>query len=103
MHFPKQSVGLRGEVTVIRDEWGIPHIYASYEEDLFFAQGYCHAQDRLFQMDMTRRQVRGKLSEVLGEDLLTVDKFMLAIGMEDWAIKTDGLFRKMHNNVFVKY
>ncbi|GAI82522.1 unnamed protein product, partial [marine sediment metagenome] len=81
--------GLRDEVTVIRDEWGIPHIYASYEEDLFFAQGYCHAQDRLFQMDMTRRQVRGKLSEVLGEDLLTVDKFMLAIGMEDWAIKTD--------------
>jgi len=95
--------GLRGEVTVIRDEWGIPHIYASYEEDLFFAQGYCHAQDRLFQMDMTRRQVRGKLSEVLGEDLLTVDKFMLAIGMEDWAIKTDQLFREMHNNGTLEY
>jgi len=95
--------GLRGEVTVIRDEWGIPHIYADYEEDLFFAQGYCHAQDRLFQMDMTRRQVRGMLSELLGEDLLTTDKFMLAIGMEDWAIKTDDLLRKMYKNGTLEY
>ncbi|MHA1193757.1 MAG: penicillin acylase family protein [Promethearchaeota archaeon] len=87
-----------GEVTVIRDEWGIPHIFASYEEDLFFAQGYCHAQDRLFQMDMIRRQVRGKLSEVMGEGFLSSDKFMLAIGLEDWAIKTDELLRKMYNN-----
>jgi penicillin amidase len=95
--------GLNGEVTVIRDEWGIPHIYASYEEDLFFAQGYCHAQDRLFQMDMTRRQVRGMLSEILGEDLLATDEFMLAIGMEDWAIKTDDLFRKMYSNGTFEY
>ena len=89
---------LRGEVTVIRDDWGIPHIYADYEEDLFFAQGYCHAQDRLFQMDMARRQIRGMMSELLGEDLLSADKFMLALGLEDWAIKTDTLLREMHNN-----
>ncbi|MHA1669679.1 MAG: penicillin acylase family protein [Promethearchaeota archaeon] len=94
---------LRGEVTVIRDDWGIPHIYASYEEDLFFTQGYCHAQDRLFQMDMTRRQIRGMLSEILGEKALNADKFMLALGLEDWAIKTDELYRKMYNNGTLEY
>ncbi|MHA1460019.1 MAG: penicillin acylase family protein [Promethearchaeota archaeon] len=90
--------GLRGEVTVIRDDWGIPHIFAEYEEDLFFAQGYCHAQDRLFQMDMWRRQVRGGMSEILGESMLPNDKIMLARGMEDSAIRTDELLREMYNN-----
>ena len=90
--------GLKGEVTVIRDEWGIPHIFAEYEEDLFFGQGYCHAQDRLFQMDMWRRQVRGGLSELLGEGMLANDKIALARGMQDSAIKTDVLLRKMYNN-----
>jgi penicillin amidase len=90
--------GLRDEVTVIRDEWGVPHIYANYEEDMFFAQGYCHAQDRLFQMDMLRRQVRGRLSEILGEDFLSTDKFMLATGMETWAINTVSRLKEMQSN-----
>jgi penicillin amidase len=90
--------GLRDEVTVIRDQWGVPHIYATYEEDMFFAQGYCQAQDRLFQMDMFRRQVRGKLSEILGDDYLSTDKFMLATGMETWAINTVALFEEMQYN-----
>ena len=87
--------GLRDEVRVIRDEWGVPHIYANYEEDMFFAQGYCQAEDRLFQMDMLRRQVRGKLSEILGKDLLSTDKFMLATGMETWAINTVNKLQEM--------
>jgi penicillin amidase len=90
--------GLRDEVRVIRDEWGVPHIYANYEEDMFFAQGYCQAQDRLFQMDMLRRQVRGKLSEILGKDLLSTDKFMLATGMETWAINTVNKLQEMQSN-----
>jgi penicillin amidase len=90
--------GLNDEVTVIRDEWGIPHIYASTDLDLFFAQGYVHAQDRFFQMDMLRRQVRGKLSEILGNELLTTDQFFLAMGMEHWAIKTEEKFREMYAN-----
>ena len=90
--------GLRDEVTVIRDEWGVPHIYANFEEDMFFAQGYCHAQDRLFQMDMLRRQVRGRLSEILGEDFLSTDKFMLATGMETWAINTVNRLQEMQSN-----
>ena len=90
--------GLRDEVTVIRDEWGVPHIYATYEEDMFFVQGYCQAQDRLFQMDMLRRQVRGKLSEILGNDYLSTDKFMLATGMETWAKNTVNILQEMQGN-----
>ncbi|MFX1569258.1 MAG: penicillin acylase family protein [Promethearchaeota archaeon] len=79
---------LNNSVTAYRDEWGIPHIYASNENDLSFALGYIHAQDRLFQMDLARRQVRGKLSEVVGDLALEEDKFNLAMGMEYWANQT---------------
>ena len=89
---------LNDEVTIIRDEWGIPHIYASNDLDLFFAQGYIHAQDRFFQMDMFRRLVRGKISEVLGSTAISTDKFNLAMGMEYWAIKTDEKLREMQAN-----
>ena len=79
---------LSKEVTIYRDEWGVPHIYAETEADLSFALGYVHAQDRMFQMDMARRTVRGLLSEVVGEDALPTDKYNLAMGMEYWAKKT---------------
>ena len=78
---------IAADVTVIRDQWGIPHIYAENEADLAFGIGYCHAQDRLFQMDMGRRQVQGKLSEVVGEMALETDKFNLALGMGYWSQK----------------
>lgn len=84
VYFP----GLDNAVRVYRDEWGIPHIYASTEQDLSFALGYVHAQDRLFQMDLARRNVRGKLSEVVGDLALEEDKYNLAMGMEYWAEKT---------------
>ncbi len=58
--------GLKSEVTVVRDRWGIAHIYAANTDDLFFAQGFVAAQDRLWQMDMWRRAKEGKLAEVLG-------------------------------------
>ncbi len=80
--------GLLDEVIIIRDDWGVPHIYGEHEEDIYFAMGYCHAQDRLFQMDLYRRVARGKLSEILGESALAEDKLYLASGMEYWANKT---------------
>jgi penicillin amidase len=58
--------GLQQPVEVIRDEWGVPHIYAQNTEDLFFAQGYVMAQDRLWEMEWWRRQYEGRLSEVVG-------------------------------------
>src|SRR5215210_5964403 len=60
-----QIVGLRDRVTVRRDERGIPYIEAKNNEDLYFAQGYVTASDRLFQMDLLRRTERGELAEVL--------------------------------------
>jgi penicillin G amidase len=66
--------GLRGEVSVERDNWGVPHIRAGSVEDLAEAQGYVTAQDRLFQMDLLRRAARGQLSEVFGPKTLEIDK-----------------------------
>jgi penicillin G amidase len=63
--------GLKAEVTVERDNWGIPHIRAASEEDMAEAQGYVVAQDRLWQMDLLRRAGRGQLSEVLGSATLS--------------------------------
>jgi penicillin amidase len=72
--------GLEAETTVIRDSWGVPHIYASNSHDLFFTQGYVHAQDRFWQMEFWRRQGSGRLSEVLGESALEIDRFLRTIG-----------------------
>ena len=66
--------GLQQNVTVERDNWGVPHIRAASVEDLVEAQGYVIAQDRLWQMDLLRRAARGQLSEILGPATLDVDK-----------------------------
>ena len=65
--------GLEKEVEIIVDEWGIPHIYAQTEKDLFFAQGFYAAQDRLFQFEIWRRQATGTVAEILGERELKRD------------------------------
>jgi penicillin amidase len=65
--------GLSAPVTVVRDDSGIPHITASTQDDLFFAQGFVQAQDRLFQIDLWRRSVQGRLSEVLGANFIERD------------------------------
>ncbi len=65
--------GLHEPVEIIRDSYGMPHIYAQNDHDVYFALGYAMAQDRLFQMDMVRRTVRGTLSEVLGPQLVDSD------------------------------
>ena len=67
--------GLDSAVEVRRDNWGVPHIYARTVHDLFFAQGFVAAQDRLFQMEMWRRQGEGRLAEVLGKGSVDRDKF----------------------------
>ena len=66
--------GLNAAVEVIRDEWGIPHIYAENDDDLFFAQGYVMAQDRLWQMEMWRRWHEGRLAEIFGPEALPYDR-----------------------------
>ncbi len=80
---------LRAPVEVLRDKWGIPHVFARNSDDLFFAQGYVHAQDRMWQLEFTRRVGRGRLSEILGKDALSVDRFARVLGFRraaerDW-------------------
>ena len=58
--------GLTNKVEVLRDQWGVNHIYAQNENDLFFTQGYCAAKDRLFQFEVWRRQATGTVAEILG-------------------------------------
>ena len=78
---------LQSPVTVYRDEYGVPQIYADSLHDLFFAQGYVQAQDRLFQMDFQRRVGTGTLSEVLGDATLETDRFLRTLGTDRAAAK----------------
>ena len=63
-------LGIDARAEVLRDSYGVPHIYAQTAHDLFYLQGYVTAQDRLFQMDLYRRAGAGRLAEVLGEPAL---------------------------------
>jgi penicillin amidase len=75
--------GIVDEVVVFRDEYGVPHIYAQNEDDLYRAVGYCMAQDRLWQMDLLRRACTGRLSAIFGEDLLETDLLMRSLRMPE--------------------
>lgn len=75
--------GITEEVIVYRDAYGVPHIYAQNENDLYQAVGYCMAQDRLWQMDLLRRACTGRLSEIFGKDLVETDLLMRALRMTD--------------------
>jgi len=77
--------GLKAPVTVVRDEHGVPSITAQTLDDLFFAQGYVTAQDRLWQMDMMRRYAAGELSAALGSDYLSVDREQRTLGLRQVA------------------
>ncbi|HET7590863.1 MAG TPA: penicillin acylase family protein [Solirubrobacterales bacterium] len=72
---------LHGRVRVRRDRWGVPHIEADAGEDLYFAQGYVHGQERLWQLDFYRRVVRGRVAELAGEEGLAVDRLMRTLGI----------------------
>jgi penicillin amidase len=72
--------GLHARVTIRRDDRGIPYIEAANDEDLYFAQGYATATDRLWQMDFMRRAARGELSEIFGKDALAQDKLHRTFG-----------------------
>ncbi len=75
-----QVPGLLDAVEVIRDRWGVPHIYARTAVDASFAQGYVHAQDRLWQMDFQRRLASGRLAEIVGARGLAADRWLRILG-----------------------
>lgn len=76
-----QLKGITDEIEVIRDQQGIPHIYAKNEKDLYMAVGYVMAQDRMWQMDLLRRVTTGRLSEIFGEKTVKADLLMRALQM----------------------
>jgi penicillin G amidase len=80
-----QLKGLQQAVDVHFDEYGVPHIYAQNNHDLYMAFGYVHAQDRLFQMEMLRRAGSGRLAEIVGRPLLKVDKMIRSLGLIEYA------------------
>ncbi len=85
--------GLREPVEVLRDRWGVPHIFAKNTADLFFAQGYIVTQDRMWQLEMWRRNGEGRLAEVLGPEYVTRDRFARLLAFRgNW----DEEFRKYH-------
>ncbi|MGE0460538.1 MAG: penicillin acylase family protein [Vicinamibacterales bacterium] len=73
--------GLTDPVEVIFDDHGVPHVYARDPEDAWFAAGVMHARDRLWQMELYRRVTGGRLSEVMGESTLPIDKRFLSLGL----------------------
>jgi penicillin amidase len=75
------SKGLAAPVEIVRDKEGVPHIFAKSERDGWFAMGYVHAQDRLWQMEFQRRVSDGRLAEFLGERAFEVDKLMRTLGV----------------------
>ena len=82
--------GLHEPVEVITDRYGVPHIYAQNEDDLYFAQGYIHAQERLWQMELNRRIGSGRLAEIFGEVAIETDRFARRLGMHRAAAAAAG-------------
>ncbi len=80
LHGRVELAGLQRPVTVYRDAWGAPHIYATTDADAFFAIGYVSAQERLFQMDLLRRVATGRLAEIVGPGALSTDKTARIVG-----------------------
>jgi penicillin amidase len=86
--------GLDGRVDVYRDAFGVPHLYADTATDLFAAQGYVHAQDRFWEMDVRRHTTAGRLSELFGESQIETDRFIRVLGWrhvaeQEWELLAD--------------
>ncbi len=86
--------GLQKKVEVVYDYYGVPHIYADNEEDAYYALGFVHAQDRLFQMEMTRRVASGRLAELLGAEFVKVDAFFKTLGLAEHAAASADQYMK---------
>jgi penicillin G amidase len=98
-----QINGLSARVTATRDAHGVPTIEAATLDDLFFAQGYVTAQDRLWQMDIMRRFGSGELSEILGEDALKLDREQRILGLRAAAAKSIAMANPRDRAFFEAY
>src|SRR6266508_140259 len=81
--------GLDDRVEIARDRWGMPTVRAQTASDLWFGQGFCHGQDRLWQMDVQRRICSGRVSEIAGRAGLPVDRLMRTLGLRRVALREE--------------
>jgi penicillin amidase len=93
---------LKSAVTIHFDDFGIPHIKAENNHDLFMAFGYVHAQERLFQMEMMRRAGSGTLAEIIGQPMIKVDRIFLTLGMKEYAEKSAALLEQQKESPMYK-
>ena len=82
-----EIAGVKEEVVIHRDKWGVSHIYARNNQDLMFAQGFVHARDRSWQMEMNRRVAMGRVSELFGDIALDTDRLIRTLGFNRLAKK----------------
>ena len=78
--------GLSDSVTIARDRWGIPHIEATTDADAWFGLGFCHGQDRGFQLELLARAGRGQLADLLGAEALPLDRLSRTLGFHRLAV-----------------
>ena len=78
--------GLQGEISIARDRWGIPHVEASTDADAWFGLGFCHGQDRGFQLELLARAGRGRLAELLGMEAVPIDRLTRTLGFHRLAV-----------------
>lgn len=95
--------GINSEVRVLRDERGVPTIYAESLEDLFFTQGYVHAQDRFWEMDVRRHITAGELSEMFGASQVSTDAFIRTMGWKRIAEQEIGLLNERSHRILDAY
>jgi len=97
------SVNIKSETNIYFNNFGIPHIVGKHEGDVFFAMGYVHARDRLFQMDILRRTASGRLSEIFGSETIEIDKFFKSLSLNNVASKSLKLLDKPTMNALAMY
>jgi penicillin amidase len=95
--------GMEHSATVVIDNYGVPHIYADSEKDMTYVIGYLHAHDRLFQMDLQRRLVEGRLSEVIGPETYEADLLYRTIGLYRGANESLDLLTKVAAGQSISY
>jgi penicillin G amidase len=81
--------GLEGGIEIVRDRWGMPTVRAETAADLWYGQGFCHGQDRLWQCEVNRRVTAGRISEIAGRDGLPVDRLMRTLGLRRVALREE--------------
>ncbi|HEX5894461.1 MAG TPA: penicillin acylase family protein, partial [Solirubrobacterales bacterium] len=81
--------GIEGTVEIARDRWGMPRVRAEAAADLWFGQGFCHGQDRLWQCEVNRRICAGRVAEIAGEAAIPVDKLMRTLGLRRVSLREE--------------